>query len=65
MSHHALRPEDLFLTRRDFLQRCGMGMGSMAFGSLFGGQPAIAGPSEINLNPLAVRAPHFPAKASA
>jgi hypothetical protein len=63
MSHHALRPEDLFLTRRDFLQRCGMGMGSMAFGSLFGGQPAIAGPSEINLNPLAVRAPHFPAKA--
>ena len=32
MSHHAARLEDLFFTRRDFLNRCGMGMGGLALG---------------------------------
>ena len=59
MSHHAPRLEDTFLTRRDLLRRCGMGFGAMAFGSLLG----RAGASEINLNPLAVKAPHFAPKA--
>ncbi len=31
---HARRIEDLFLTRRDLLQRCGMGLGSLALTSL-------------------------------
>jgi hypothetical protein len=61
MSYHALRTEDHFLTRREFLNRCGMGMGALAFGGLFGRQAQAADP--VNLNPLLVKAPHFPAKA--
>ncbi len=60
MSHHAPRLDDLFLTRRDFLNRCGMGMGAMAFGSLFSHALGSEGP---NLNPLAVKVPPLPAKA--
>jgi hypothetical protein len=40
-----------------------MGMGGMAFGSLFGGQAAKADAPDISLNPLAVKAPHFAPKA--
>ena len=47
-SHHAYDPEHLFLTRRDFLNRCGMGLGSLALGSLFQETAQAA-------NPLAVR----------
>jgi hypothetical protein len=61
MSHHALRPEDFFLTRREFLNRCGMGMGALAFSGLFSQMARAADP--VNLNPLAVKSPHFPAKA--
>ena len=67
MSHHAPRIDDLFLTRRDFLHRCGMGMGAMALGGIlgesgiFGGTAAASPASE--LNPLLARAPHFPVKA--
>jgi hypothetical protein len=66
MSHHAPRPEDFFLTRRDFLHRCGIGMGALGFATLAGphllGAPATA--TGVNLNtPLAPRAPHFAAKA--
>ena len=61
MSYHALRTEDLFLTRREFLNRCGMGMGTLAFGGLFGQAARAADP--VNLNPLSVKSPHFPAKA--
>jgi hypothetical protein len=61
MSYHALRTEDFFLTRREFLNRCGMGMGALAFGGLFGQAARASDP--VNLNPLAVKSPHFPAKA--
>jgi hypothetical protein len=46
--HHAVDRDHLFLTRRDFLNRCGMGLGSLALGSLFqeAGQAA---------NPLAMK----------
>ena len=60
MPHHAPRPEDLFLTRRDFLSRCGMGMGGMALAGLFG---RALGNDAVSLNPLAVKSPHFPARA--
>ena len=30
MGHHELTPRDLLLDRRDFLKRCGMGMGALA-----------------------------------
>ncbi len=65
MSHHAPRPEDLFLTRRDFLNRCGMGMGAMALGSIFSdlGILKARAAETANLNPLIVKAPPFPAKA--
>jgi hypothetical protein len=65
--HHAPRPADLFLTRRDFLHRCGMGMGAVALGGLFGQSgifsPAGARAADANLHPLAPKQPHFPGKA--
>jgi len=64
MSHHAPRLADQFLTRRDFLSRCGMGMGALALGSIvneaLGAGSGVALPE---LRPLSVRPPHFPAKA--
>ena len=48
-------------TRRDFLTRCGMGMGSLALGSLFSNREAQAAGGSIN--PLTPKQPHFPAKA--
>ena len=47
-------------TRRDFLTRCGMGMGSLALGSILGEQAQAAGSP---LNPLTPKQPHFPARA--
>lgn len=46
-------------TRRHFFQDCGIGLGSMALGSLEP-RPAVAAPT-----PLAVRAPHHPPRARA
>jgi hypothetical protein len=54
-----------FVTRRDFLSQCGMGMGAVSLAALFGetklfsatGTPALA------VNPLAPKLPHFPARA--
>ena len=34
MNHHRPNPNDIFLTRREMLNRCGMGMGAMALGGL-------------------------------
>jgi len=66
MSHHAPRPADRLLTRRDFLHRCGMGMSALAAGSLLG-ETGIFGPTGAlaseSINPLAPRAPQFPVKA--
>jgi hypothetical protein len=64
--HHPTRPQDLFLTRREMLARCGMGMGTLALGSMLGatltGSSARA--AAINsINPLAVKGSPFPAKA--
>jgi hypothetical protein len=66
MSHHRPSLHDRILTRRDFLHRCGMGMGALAFSSLLGqagffGGNAQAGVSD--LNPLAPKAPPLPGKA--
>src|SRR5437899_6147791 len=65
MNHYAPNPEHLALTRREFLCRCGMGMGAVSLGSLFGGL-GFAGSARANegfINPLAPKQPHFPAKA--
>ena len=54
---HRANPEHLALTRRELLQRCGMGYGALALGSLL--STAASG----GANPLALRPAHFPAKA--
>jgi Protein of unknown function (DUF1501) len=64
--HHAPRLEDAFLTRRDFLCKCGMGMGALGLGSFFGGVQALTASASSEgsyVSPLAPRSPHFPAKA--
>jgi hypothetical protein len=48
------------ITRRWFLQQCGVGLGAIALGSLFG-QNGFAAP--LIGGPLAPKQPHFPAKA--
>jgi hypothetical protein len=63
--HHQPRPEDAFLTRREMLARCGMGMGTLALGSLLGaGMTGTArAQSGGTLNPLAVKASQFAPRA--
>ena len=51
-----------FLTRRHFFSRCALGLGSVALGSLLADQMAGA-ESPALVNPLAPKAPHFPARA--
>ena len=58
--HHPSRLADLFLTRRQLLQRCGMGLGALALADLLQ-REAHAGP--VSVNPLAPRRSHFAGKA--
>ncbi|UUO09222.1 DUF1501 domain-containing protein [Blastopirellula sp. J2-11] len=51
-------PDRNILNRRDMLSMTGMGLGSLALGSMFG-NPASAAPA----NPLLPKAPHFAPKA--
>ncbi len=66
MSHH--RPfelEHLALTRREFLSRCGMGMGSLGLaGLLSGALPTTSARADVGYSsPLAVKQPHFKGRA--
>src|SRR5438067_402642 len=65
MSNHPPRLEDAFLTRRDFLCKCGMGMGAVGFATLMAqtGLPGSAARAGEVVNPLAPKVPHFPARA--
>src|SRR3954462_7188093 len=61
---HAARLEDLFITRRQFLQRAGMGFGALGLATLLGEEMFGSKASAADqLATLAPRAPHFPAKA--
>jgi hypothetical protein len=60
MPHHPLRPEDLFLTRRQLLRRCGMGFAALGLAGLL--EPAAQGAVTATA-PLAPKGPHFPARA--
>src|ERR1700677_1511554 len=64
MSHHAPNLEHLALTRRDFLRRCGMGMGAIGLAELLStlGWTNNAN-AESYISPLLPKAPQFPAKA--
>src|ERR1700736_4140908 len=56
--------QDKFFTRRELLQRTGMGMGSVALAGLLGDTGALqANGNTSSVNPLAPKAPPFPAKA--
>jgi hypothetical protein len=64
--NHRPRLLDLFLTRRDFLGRCGMGLGMVGLANLLGREfaNAVSGAEAVAANsPLAPRPGHFPAKA--
>src|ERR1700755_3188530 len=57
---HTFHPQHLALTRRELLQRCGMGFGALALGNLItGAQSATA----ASTNPLLPHAPQFAGKA--
>jgi hypothetical protein len=64
LREHTPQAEDIILTRRQFLERTGMGFGAVSLAGLIG--QAYFGTSELHassLNPLSPRQPHFPAKA--
>src|SRR5438046_1094758 len=65
MGHHKRRIDETLLTRRDFLCRCGMGMGAVSFASLLQSTGFASGSSTNSelISPLAPKAPQFPAKA--
>jgi Protein of unknown function (DUF1501) len=64
---HKLPLEDHFVTRRDFLCRCGMGMGALSLATFFGGAEELSASVQTDTggysSPLTPKQPHFPAKA--
>ncbi len=65
MPYHRSQRDELQLTRRDLLRRSGMGMGMLGLAGVLAdadtrSSAARAGP---DVNPLAPKTPHFPAKA--
>ncbi len=61
--HHPLNLKDSFLTRRNFLAKCGMGMGAVSLAALFGETSLLSARAAANVNPLAPKGPPFPARA--
>jgi len=70
---HSENPSDRFLSRRDLLSRCGMGMGALALSNLLG-QSGMLSAAELaagltsggltqSVNPMAPKHPMFPGKA--
>src|SRR3954469_21120451 len=59
--------EQLILTRREFLRRCGMGFGALSLAALLGesGIPTVFGADaeRLGLNPLSPKQPHFAGRA--
>lgn len=65
MSHHKPHLRNAFATRRDFLSKCGMGMGALSLAALFDDASLLipAAHATDSINPLAAKPPHFPGKA--
>src|SRR5882724_846118 len=65
MQHHKPQLDDAFLTRREFLCRCGMGMGALSLATFFDGVEACASTGLAeggDVSPLMPKQPRFPAK---
>jgi len=64
---HKLRLDQMLLSRRQWLGRCGMGMGALALSQLMGSTDLLgartASAETISLNPLAVKFPPMRARA--
>lgn len=56
---------DYFLTRRQFLNRIGMGVGGLALATMIDPRDLLGATAPLPAGPLAPRAPHFPGKAKA
>ena len=63
IAEHSARPEDFFLTRRQFLQRAGMGFGALSLAALLGDGLIPSAAAVEPGNALAPKSPPFPAKA--
>src|ERR1700689_3275468 len=64
MKHHGPNPEHLALTRRDFLRRCGMGMGAIGLADLLSTLGGVeTARAENYVSPLLPKAPQFPGTA--
>src|SRR5687767_6643703 len=70
--NHRARLEDAMLSRRQMLQRCGMGMGTIGLAGLLGNTGLLSATARAQdassaaaaaANPLAPRLPHFRARA--
>ncbi|MEO6035553.1 MAG: DUF1501 domain-containing protein [Verrucomicrobiota bacterium] len=62
MGFHKPDPQQLGFTRREFLSRCGMGMGAVSLAGLFSGFFDSSAQAE-NISPLTPKFPQYPAKA--
>ena len=66
---HSLSLDNMIFTRRQFLERTGMGMGALSLAGILGmdlrSEAAATAPTAASLSPLAPHAPHFPVKAKA
>lgn len=58
-------PAAIPATRREFLRRSGMGMGSLALAGVLAGNQTSTARAASGVNPMAPKTPHFPAKAKA
>src|SRR5438045_252863 len=62
LREHTARPEDFLVTRRQFLNRFGMGLGALGLAALMGEE--LGGTVRAaELNPLSPKMPPFAAKA--
>ena len=62
-NEHLLTECSKCVTRRWFFKQCGVGLGAIALAELLGTRRSSAATAVSSANPLALRAPHFPAKA--
>ena len=65
INEHVARPEDFAITRRQFLNRFGMGLGALGLASLLGPELLVGNAMADGVqSPLAPKKPPFPSKAT-